>query len=174
LTVGGKPVRAKMLQMTRRVFAWGSVMPSVFFLLMAHLHTNVEIYGLMNIRSIGATPQKPTYCGLGCGSGITKIVTLAARTLSHARQNRIPRPPCTPSIRTGLNQRMASNMTIEQTLPQLLLPQHRALEIATLVATAIARVDASLKATQPGRCEISLGLVAPARLHTNPSQPRSL
>lgn len=57
-------------------------------------------------------------------------------------------------------------MTVELTLPAKLSPRQRAREIASILATAIARLDA----TRPRESDVALGFSAPERLHTTPSQ----
>lgn len=57
-------------------------------------------------------------------------------------------------------------MTVEPTPPEMLSPQRRAQEAASVLATAIAR----LNSTRPRESDIPLGFSAPKRLHTTPSQ----
>ena len=86
-------------------------------------------------------------------------------SLSDARRNGIPRPPCVHILRNGLTTLLATDMTVEQTLPELLSPRQRAREAAEIIAAAIAR----LHSTRPRDSEIPLGFSAPERVHTNPS-----
>ena len=58
-------------------------------------------------------------------------------------------------------------MTAEPTLPKSMSPRERAAEIATLLATAVAR----LHARRPLASEVSLGFSAPKCVHTTPSTP---
>jgi len=61
---------------------------------------------------------------------------------------------------------MDTEMTVKLTPPELQSPRERACEAASIIATAIAR----LNATRPRESDIPLGFSAPERLHTNPSQ----
>jgi hypothetical protein len=61
---------------------------------------------------------------------------------------------------------MDTEMTVELTPPELLSPRQRGFEAASLIATAIARLDA----TRPGESDTPLDFPAPKSLHTNPSQ----
>ncbi|NMQ06309.1 hypothetical protein E4Q08_14140 [Candidatus Accumulibacter phosphatis] len=58
-------------------------------------------------------------------------------------------------------------MIAELTLPESMSPRERAAEIATLLATAVARLHAS----RPLQSEVSLGFSAPKRVHITPSPP---
>jgi hypothetical protein len=60
---------------------------------------------------------------------------------------------------------LGTDMTVEQTLPELMSPCARAREAAAILAAAIAR----LHATRPCDSEISLGFPAAERVHTTPS-----
>lgn len=62
---------------------------------------------------------------------------------------------------------MGAQVTVKLHSPDLMTPRERAREAATLLATAIAR----LHATIPQESAVPLGFPAPERLHTNPSQP---
>ena len=68
-------------------------------------------------------------------------------------------------LRNGLITLLATEMTVEQTLPELMLPRQRAREAAEIIAAAIAR----LHSTRPRDSDIPLGFSAPERVHTNPS-----
>jgi len=61
---------------------------------------------------------------------------------------------------------MDTEMTVELTPPELLSPRERAREAAIIIATAIAR----LNATGTRESDIPLGFSAPESVHTNPSQ----
>ena len=56
-------------------------------------------------------------------------------------------------------------MTIAHTPPELLSPRERALEAASIIATAVARLDA----TRPRESDIQLAILATKSVHTNPS-----
>jgi hypothetical protein len=68
-------------------------------------------------------------------------------------------------LRNGLTTLLATEMTVEQTLPELMSPRQRAREAAEIIANAIAR----LHSTRPKDGDIPLGFSAPERVHTNPS-----
>jgi hypothetical protein len=68
-------------------------------------------------------------------------------------------------LRNGLTTLLATEMTVEQTLPELMSPRQRAREAAEIIATAIAR----LHSTRPKDGDIPLGFSAPERVHANPS-----
>ena len=61
---------------------------------------------------------------------------------------------------------MITQEIVALTPPGLLSPRERALEIASIIATAIARLDA----TRPRKPDIPLGLSVGKRVHDNPSQ----
>jgi hypothetical protein len=86
-------------------------------------------------------------------------------SLADARPNGIPRPRLRHILRDGLNNLLDTEMTVEQTLPELLSPRQRAREAAEIIASAIAR----LHSTRPRDSDIPLGFSAPERVHTNPS-----
>jgi hypothetical protein len=56
-------------------------------------------------------------------------------------------------------------MTLTHTPPDLLSPRERALEVASIIATAVARLDA----TRTRERDIQLALLATKSVHTNPS-----
>jgi hypothetical protein len=64
-------------------------------------------------------------------------------SLSDARRNGIPRPPCVHILRNGLTTLLATEMTVEQTLPELMSPRQRACEAAEIIAAAIARLHST-------------------------------
>jgi hypothetical protein len=68
-------------------------------------------------------------------------------------------------LRNGLTTLLATEMTVEQTLPELMSPRQRAREAAEIIAAAIAR----LHSTRPQDSDIPLGFSASERVHTNPS-----
>ncbi|WP_397409427.1 hypothetical protein [Polaromonas sp.] len=68
-------------------------------------------------------------------------------------------------LRDGFTTLLATEMTVEQTLPELLSSRQRAREAAEIIAAAIAR----LHSTRPHDSDIPLGFSAPQRVHTNPS-----
>ncbi|WP_382198437.1 hypothetical protein [Hydrogenophaga defluvii] len=86
-------------------------------------------------------------------------------SLSDARRNGIPRPPCVHILTDGLTTLLVTEMIVEQTLPDLMSPRQRAREAAEIIAAAIARLHSTL----PRESDISLGFSAPERVHTNPS-----
>ena len=62
---------------------------------------------------------------------------------------------------------MINQENVPVTPPELLSPRERALEIASIIATAIARLDA----TRPRERDIQLGLSVGKSVHTNRSYP---
>ena len=68
-------------------------------------------------------------------------------------------------LRNGLTTLLATEMTVEQTLPEMMSPLQRAREAAEIIAAAIAR----LHSTRPRDSDIYLGFSAPERVHSNPS-----
>jgi len=86
-------------------------------------------------------------------------------SLSDALRNGIPRPPCVHILRNGLTTLLATEMTVEQALPEMMSPPQRAREAAEIIAAAIARLHSTL----PRDSDICLGFSAPERVHSNPS-----
>ena len=60
---------------------------------------------------------------------------------------------------------MDTEMTVERTPSDLLSPRERAREAAIIIATAIARLNATCTRER----DIPLGFSAPESVHTNPS-----
>jgi len=60
---------------------------------------------------------------------------------------------------------MITQKIVALTPPEQLSPRERALEIASIIATAIARLDA----TRPRESDIQLGLSVGKSVHANPS-----
>jgi len=98
-------------------------------------------------------------------NGTFKNLHQNSLSLTDARRNGIPRPPSVNILDDDLATSVATEMIVEQTLPELMPPRQRAREAASIIAAAIAR----LHSTRPRDSEISLGFPAPERVHTNPS-----
>jgi hypothetical protein len=94
-----------------------------------------------------------------------KNLFVISLTPADALPNGILRPPCAHILRDGLITLLDAEMTVEQTLPELMSPRQRAREAAEIIAAAIAR----LHSTRPRDSDIPLGFSPPERVHTNPS-----